>query len=135
MYTKEHTKGGLRFSWGDYLECSQAIKHAKTTSEAGYWPPDIPPFTEYLIVNIFIGKTTWYTSYVKIFEPVDTVSDFVDMKAWLDDEDPQKQETEDIWDIFRSLYTIEDLHAWVTNGGTFPRKNHSLTPEDHSKGK
>ena len=123
------------FAWGHYLECSQAIKCAKTTSEAGNWPTDIPPFTEYLIANIFIGKITWYTSYVKIFKPVDTVSNFVDMKAWLDDEDPQEQETENIWGTFQSLYTTEDLCAWVTNGGTLPRKNCSLTPEDCSKGK
>ena len=93
------------------LGTSQAIKHARTTSEAGNWPTDIPPFTEYLIVDIFIGKTTWYTSYVKISEPIDTVSDFVDIKAWLDDEDPQKQETKDIWGTFQSLYTIEDWCA------------------------
>ena len=76
-----------------------------------------------------------YASYVKIFGPVDTVSDFVEMKAWLDDEDPQEQETENIWSTFQSLYTIEDLCAWVTNGGTLPRKNCSLTAEDCSKGK
>jgi hypothetical protein len=135
LYTKEHTKGGLRFAWGRYVECSQAIKRAKTISEAGNWPTEIPPFTEYLIVDIFIGKTTWYTSYVKIFEPVDTVSDFVDMKTWLDDEEPQQQETEDVWGTYQSSYTIEDLRSWVTNGGSLPKKKRSLTPEDHSKGK
>jgi hypothetical protein len=107
-------------------------------SEAGNWPTEILSFTEYLIIDIFIGKTMWYSSYVKIFEPIDTVSAFVDMKAWLDDDDPQAHETEDIWGVLQSSYTIEDMHAWVNNGGNLQKKKrHSLTPdrEDHSKGK
>jgi hypothetical protein len=137
LYT-DRTKPGLRFAWGRYVECSQAIKYAKTMSEAGNWPTEIPSFTEYLIINIFIGKTMWYSSYVKIFEPIDMVSAFVDMKAWLDDNDPQEHETEDIWGVLQSSYTIEDMRAWVNNGGTLQKKKrHSLTPdhEDHSKGK
>lgn len=63
------------------------------------------------------------------------MSDFVKIKAWIDDEEPQQEETEDIWGSFWSSYTIEDLHAQVTNGGTLSKKKHSLTPEDHSKGK
>jgi hypothetical protein len=120
------------------VECSQAIKRAKTMSEAGNWPTEIPSFTEYLIIDIFIGKTTWYSSYVKIFEPINTVSAFSDMKAWLDDEEPQEQETEDIWGVLQSSYTIEDMHAWVNNGGTLQKKRkRSLTPDCdvHSKGK
>jgi hypothetical protein len=89
---RDRPKPGLRFAWGRYLECSQAIKTARTMSAAGNWPTEIPPFTEYLIVDIFIGKTTWYSSYVKIFEPIDTSTDFVDMKAWLDEEHPSNEE-------------------------------------------
>jgi hypothetical protein len=133
LYT-DRNKPGLQFAWGRYLECSQALKRAKGMSKAGTWPTDIPPFTDYLVVDVFIGKTTWYTSYVKIFEPVTTVPEFVDMKAWLDDDDPQEQETEDIWGIFQTSYTIEDLRTWVNNGGTLHKKR-SPTPEDRSKGK
>lgn len=57
------------------------------------------------------------------------------MKAWLDDKEPQQEETEDVWGIFQPSYTIEDLRAWVTNGETLFKKKHSLTPEDRSKGK
>jgi hypothetical protein len=136
LYT-DRTKPGLRFAWGRYVECLQAIKRAKTISEAGNWPREIPPFAEYLIVDIFIGKTTWY-GYVKIFEPVDTIPAFGEMKAWLDDDDPQEQETEDIWGILQSSYTIEDMRTWVKNGGTLvEKKKRSLTPDqqDRSKGK
>jgi hypothetical protein len=50
-------------------------------SAAGNWPTEISPFTDSFIVNIFIGKTTWYDSYTKIFKPIDTVTDFIDIKA------------------------------------------------------
>ena len=56
----DRTKQGLQVAWARYLECSDAIKRAQKLSDAGNWPTDIPPFTEYLIVDIFIGKTTWY---------------------------------------------------------------------------
>ena len=105
-------------------------------SAAGNWPTEIPAFTDSLIVDIFIGKTTWYGSYVKIFEPIDTVKEFLDMKAWLDEDHPSNQETEEIWGILQSTYTIEDMHTWVNNGGTLQQKNkHSPTPDDRSKEK
>jgi hypothetical protein len=44
------------------------------------------------------------------------------MKAWLNDEEPQEQETEDIWGVLQSSYTIKDMHAWVNNGGTLQKK-------------
>ena len=55
-------KTWLWFAWGCYLECSGAIKHANEMTEAGTWPTDIQ-------------------NYIKIFEPVDTISAFSNMKA------------------------------------------------------
>ena len=133
---RDHTKPGLRTAWGRYQECLQAIKHAKAMSAAGNWPTEIPPFTDSLIIDIFIGKTTWYGTYVKIFEPIDTVKDFLDMKAWLDEEQPSNVETEEIWGVLQSTYTIEDMRTWVNRGGTLQqKKKRSPTPDDRSKGK
>ena len=135
LYT-ERTKPGLQFAWGCYMECVQAIKNAKAMSTAGNWQTDIPPFTEYLIIDIFIRKTIWYSSYIKIFELIDTASDFVDMKAWLDEEHPLNEEMEEIWGVLQSTYTIEDMYIWVNNGGTLQQKKKcSPTPDDRSKGK
>ncbi|KIJ91262.1 hypothetical protein K443DRAFT_14553, partial [Laccaria amethystina LaAM-08-1] len=39
---------GLRFAWGRFLECTAALAQAKEMVEAGSWPADIPPFTEWM---------------------------------------------------------------------------------------
>ena len=58
------------------------------------------------------------------------------MTAWLDEDHPLNQETEEIWGILQSTYTIEDMRTWVNNGGTLQQKNkRSPTPDDCSKGK
>jgi len=130
QYT-ERARQGLRFAWGRYLECSAAIQRAKTMFDAGNWPTDIPSFGEYLIVDVFIGKTTWYNTYVKIFEPIDTISTYSNMKAWLDDDNVDDDETEDIWGILHSSYTMEDLREWLSNGGVLKKKRNkrSSSPE------
>jgi hypothetical protein len=128
-------KQGLRFAWGRYLECSDAIKRGRAMNEAGTWPADIPPFTEYLIVDIFIGKTTWYTNYVKIFEPVNSITEFSNMKAWLDDENPDPDDTEDIWGEVLSSYKMEDLREWVKNNGTLKKRRRSPTPDEDTRSK
>ena len=103
--------------------------------EAGTWPADIPPFTDYLIIDVFIGKTSWYTNYVKIFEPVNTISAFSNMKAWLDDEDPHSDDTKDVWGELLSSYKMEDLREWVDNNGRLKKKRRSLTPPEDSRSK
>ena len=137
LYT-DRSKQGLRFAWGRYLECSEAIKRARAMDEAGTWPADIPSFTEYLVVDIFIGKTTWYNNYIKIFEPVNTISAFSSMKAWLDDENPHPDDTEEIWGEDLSSFKMEDLREWVKNNGHLKKRRCSSTPaeeDNRSKGK
>jgi hypothetical protein len=138
QYT-EHARQGLCFAWGCYLECSAALQWAKTMSDAGNWPTDIPPFGEYLIVDVFIGKTTWYNTYVKVFEPIDRISTYSHMKAWLDDDNVDDNETEDVWGILQFSYTMEDLREWLSNGGALKKKRNkcSSSPEkeERSKGK
>jgi hypothetical protein len=70
------------------------------------------------VVDIFIGKMTWYQNYIKVFEPIDTVSTYFNMKAWLDDEQPHDDESEDVWGILQSSYSMEDIRKWLNNDGT-----------------
>jgi hypothetical protein len=108
LYT-DHSKQGLQFAWGRYLECQKAIDQAKEMSESGIWPNDMPSYTEFLIVDIFISKTTWYTNYVKTFEPIQINDLYSDMKVWLDDENPSHDDTEDVWGMYSSTYSMEDV--------------------------
>jgi hypothetical protein len=134
LYT-DRLKTGLRFAWGRYLECSEAIKRAKDMTNAGTWPTDIPSFTEYLIVEVFIGKTTWYQNYIKIFEPINTISAFSNMKAWLDEEDPDLDDTENVWGEALSSYKMEDLREWVSNNGRLKKQRRSPSPDQDSRSK
>jgi hypothetical protein len=55
---------GLRFAWGRFLECTAALAQAKEMVEAGSWPADIPLFTEWMVIEVFIGTSTWYANYI-----------------------------------------------------------------------
>ena len=86
--------------------------------------------------KVLYHNSNKYDIYVKIFEPIDIIKDFLDMKAWLDDKQPLNVETEEIWGVLQSTYTIEDMHAWVNSGETLQQKKKcSPTPDDCSKGK
>ena len=86
--------------------------------------------------KVLYHNSNKYGIYVKIFEPIDIIKDFLDMKAWLDDKQPLNVETEEIWGVLQSTYTIEDMHAWVNSGETLQQKKKcSPTPDDCSKGK
>jgi len=128
-------KQGLRFAWGLFLECTDAIDRGRAMNEAGTWPADIPPFTESIVVDIFIGKSTWYTNYVKIFEPIRKIPTFSHMKAWLNDENPDPEDTVEIWGVDLGLYKMDDLREWVKNDGILKKKRRSLTPEEDSRSK
>ena len=121
QYT-EHARQDLHFAWGCSLECSAALQWAKTMSDVRNWPTDIPPFGEYLIVDVFIGKTTWYNTYVKVFKLINTISIHFHMKAWLDDDNFDDNKTEDVWGILQFSYTMEDLWEWLSNGGALKKK-------------
>ena len=34
---------------------------------AGNWPADLPPFMEFIVIEVFIGKSPWHANYVKAF--------------------------------------------------------------------
>ena len=76
---------GLRFAWGRYLECTAALARAKEMVEAGNWPSDIPAFTEWMVIEVFIGRSTWYANYVPTFGAIaDKETAFPEMRDWLD---------------------------------------------------
>ena len=58
---------GLWFAWGRYQECVAAIAKAREMVTAGNWPADLPPFTEFIVIEVFIGKSPWHANYVKAF--------------------------------------------------------------------
>jgi hypothetical protein len=132
----------LRFAWGRYLECTAALAQAKEMVEAGSWPSDIPAFTEWLVIEVFIGRSTWYANYIPAFGAIaDEDTEFSEMRDWLDSPPDQvlRSDTERLWGIQdRSSFTMEDIKQWQENGGTLDKNyNPSPSPEPghSSKGK
>ena len=133
---------GLRFAWGRYLECTAALARAKEMVEAGNWPSDIPAFTEWMVIEVFIGRSTWYANYVPAFGAIaDEETAFPEMRDWLDSPPEQvlQSDTERLWGIRDQLsFTMEEIKKWQENGGTLD-KNYSPTPspepDGSSKGK
>jgi hypothetical protein len=133
---------GLRFAWGRYLECTAALARAKEMVEAGSWPSDIPAFTEWLVIEVFIGRSTWYANYIPAFGAIaDEETDFPAMRDWLDSppEQVHRSDTEHLWGIQNQLnFTMEDIKKWQDNGGTLDKNynpSSSPEPDQSSKGK
>lgn len=133
---------GLRFAWGRYLECTAALARAKEMVAVGSWPSDIPAFTEWMVIEVFIGRSTWYANYVPAFGAIaDEETAFPEMRDWLDSPPDQvlRSDTEHLWGIRDQLsFTMEEIKKWQDNGGTLD-KNYSPTPspelDGSSKGK
>ena len=125
---------GLHFVWGHYLECTAAL--------AGNWPSDIPAFTEWMVIEVLIGRSTWYANYVPAFGAIaDEEAAFPEMRDWLDSPPEQvlRSDTKHLWGIRDQLsFTMEEIKKWQENGGTLD-KNYSPTPspepDGSSKGK
>jgi hypothetical protein len=141
IYTNRSATG-LRFAWGRYLECTAAIAQAKEMVEAGNWPSDLPPFTDLIVIEVFLGRSTWYENYVKAFAAIaDEDTEFPEMKDWLDSPPEQvlRSDTEHLWGIRDQLsFTMEEMKKWQENGGILD-KDYSPTPSPEpdrsSKGK
>ena len=58
---------GLQFAWGQYQECVPTIANAREMVTAGNWPADLPPFTEFIVIEVFIWKCASYANYVNAF--------------------------------------------------------------------
>jgi len=57
------------------------------------------------VVNLFVARTTWHNSYVKVFP---LVEGYKDMQSWLDGSDDCKSNLQ-IWGAVKSKYTVGDL--------------------------
>jgi ribulose kinase len=134
----DRTKTGIRFCWGRHTEISQAIDLARSISDAGNWPVDLPNFIEALIVEVFISKSAWY-KYKSHFSLVK--KHYPDMIDWLNQELTGEEEDKDVWGDYRSKYTLEDLKEFLDLGGrlkkTRKQSRHSSDEEDNTptKGK
>ena len=133
---------GLCFGWGHYLECTAALARAKEMVEAGNWPSDIPAFTEWMVIEVFIGRSTWYANYIPAFGAIaDEGTASPEMRDWLNSppEQVHRSDTEHLWGIRNQVsFTMEEIKKWQENGGTLD-KNYSPTPspepDGSSKGK
>ena len=78
------------------------------------WPWELgKPPNQAEIIGLFVAKTTWYKSYVKVLDHLDN-KDHKDMKAWLQ-EDPDSKPDNELWEgvgIGWSQYTLNDLDNW-----------------------
>src|SRR6266568_6319883 len=102
------------------------------------WPKELgkaPNQTD--IVSLFVARTTWHNTYVKIL-PV--VEEYEDMQAWLE-ENPDCKSDLQIWGVIKSKYTIGDLTEWLQKqkGQKItwsPKKHATKSPsKSESKGK
>jgi len=70
------------------------------------WPKKLgkaPNHTE--VVSLFVARTTWHNSYVKVFP---LVEEYEDMQSWLDGSDDCKSDLQ-IWGVVKSKYAVGDL--------------------------
>jgi hypothetical protein len=135
----DRSKTGIRVCWGRFLEITRSIDLARSISEAGNWPVDLPTFSELLIIEVFIGKSAWHKyksqfSLVKQYYP--------EMINWLNQEFTHEEEDRETWGDYRSKYTLEDLKEFLDLGGRLKKTRKESRPrsseeEDHtpSKGK
>jgi hypothetical protein len=130
---------GLQFAWGRYQECAAAIARAKELYNAGNWPADLPPFTEFIVIEVFIGKSAWHANYVNAFLKIaDEETEFPEMRDWLDTDPEQvrRSDTERIWGVRdQTRFTMEDLKTWVERGGTLKARRTSSPEEEGQLGK
>ena len=125
VFFTDHTKTGLRFCWGWYLEVVKAIDQAHSTSEAGNWPLDLPAFNEVLIIEVFIGKSAWHNQKSH-FSAIR--KHYPDMVSWLNQDITDKDEDREAWGDYWDRYTLEDLKEYLDLGGRLKRQRTQSRP-------
>ena len=94
-----------------YLETCQKLEDHK---KSGTWPPELKMPSSMDIILLFIGKSTWYDSWVKTFP---AVIKYPGMVKWLKSEEGYNSDLE-IWSAVQNIYHFPDLVTWLENGGT-----------------
>ncbi|KAF8962233.1 hypothetical protein BDZ97DRAFT_1759463 [Flammula alnicola] len=114
----------------------KALKLVKSISGAGNWPINLPKYTEFMVIDIFIRKSAWHDNYAMNFSLVK--ANFPELVDWLEDENADEDEDIRVWGIAKKDYTFLDLKEFVENGGKLKvkKRRSPSTEEDRSvKGK
>jgi hypothetical protein len=108
-------------------------------STAGNWSADLPLFMEFIVTEVFIGKSAWHANYVNAFLKIaEEETEFPEMRDWLDSDPEQvcRSDTEQIWGVCdQTKFTMEDLKTWVERGGTLKAQQTCSPEEEEHLGK
>ena len=115
IFFTDRSMTGIHFCWGRYLAITKAIEQAQITSKAGSWPSDLPAFSEVLIVEVFMSKSSWHNQKNN-FAAVK--KNYPDMVAWLNQDISYEDEDRDVWGEYREKYKLEDLKEYLDLGGS-----------------
>ena len=102
-----------------YLETIQKLEDMK---KSGTWPAGVRMPTSMDVILLFIGKTTWYNSWIKSFP---AVAEYPEMVNWLKSEEGHQSDLE-VWGVVQNAYHFPDLMTWLENGGTLCKGNYKL---------
>lgn len=125
VFFTNRSKTGIRFCWGRYLAITKAIEQAQTTFKAGSWPSELPPFSEVLIVEVFISKSAWYNQKNNFSE---VKRNYPDMVEWLDQDSSHRDEDQEVWGDYRDKYTFDDLKEYLDIGGRLKKTRVNSRP-------
>lgn len=104
----------LRVIYKRYTVANNLMTEVEKMVNAREWSRDLgKPPNQTEIISLFVAKTTWYQSYVKVLSRL--ADDYKDMIAWLKEDSDSKPDLE-LWEgvgIGRSQYTLGDLEDWL----------------------
>ena len=104
----------LQVIYKRYTVANNLMTEVEAMVNARKWPRELgKPPNQAEIIGLFVAKTTWYKSYVKILGRLG--DEHKEMKAWLL-EDPDRKPDLELWEgvsVGRSQYTLGDLDDWL----------------------
>lgn len=122
----------LQVIYQRYVVANNIMTEVEKMVNARKWPRELgkaPNQSE--IIGLFVAKTTWYKSYVKVLDRLDDdIKDHKDMRAWLRD-DPDRKPDLELWegvDVGRSQHMLGDLDKWLDLHGKKKKKSAAAKP-------
>jgi hypothetical protein len=112
----------LQSNYIRYLAYLETCQKLADTLKAGTWPSELKKPTSMDVILLFIGKSTWYDSWIETFP---NVAKYPEMVNWLKSKGGSDLE---VWGISQNSYSFLDLITWLGNEGT-------LVVEKKAKGK